>query len=62
MKELLIVISTTFIPALITLITIIFSSLTKYKKEIILAQKDTKELHSIVEKLEQKLKEITMKK
>lgn len=51
MQQLLIVISSTLIPSVITLIVVIFSQLTKYKKEIIIAQKGTEALQNEVKTL-----------
>lgn len=51
MKELLIIISSTLIPALITLITVVFKLYTKYRKEIILATNDVKKIQELITKL-----------
>lgn len=52
MKEILIVLASTLIPSIATLITVVFTQLGKYKKTLIIAQKDTQELHEKIRFLE----------
>lgn len=52
MKEILIVLASTLIPSVATLITVIFTQLGKYKKTLIIAQKNTQELHEKIQFLE----------
>lgn len=58
MENIIIILSTTLIPAVITLISTIFTLLTKYKKEIIIAQKDTADLQRIIKTMEENISKL----